>query len=404
MFALVLLTDTKEESIPSVCKSQAMSFCSVCLDAVVEGEDRSIARLKCGHHFHLDCIGSAFNAKGRMQCPNCRHVEQGRWLYANACCLHEDFFEDLAFEDDAEVFNAAAESQVSHTPWCPHQGSYGHISLTFEELHNFANGYLNPLQNATHRVQVPAISVGHIGPYLVGMHNIPLGRPLIHMEDTIALQMNYVDRVSNHIGTRGASHGPQGGSVAFNGSWTSYGGSSESNTHNGLFTQPNFTHLSLGFLVGSPQSAQAGYANLHPMGFFRSGQAHTRRTRHIDAFQTTQRTTHISPSERRQMSEPVHGNGSFYSSGQSLNRAYHGDRMNWAAESSQMEAFYSYGVPAHWWAWVPHETISAMRNMAPSTHPYHEGQFRSSSASSRSPPSMAGSLEHSSGPHNWVFH
>lgn len=30
-----------------------------------------------------DCIGSAFNAKGAMQCPNCRKVEKGRWLYAN---------------------------------------------------------------------------------------------------------------------------------------------------------------------------------------------------------------------------------------------------------------------------------------------------------------------------------
>lgn len=30
-----------------------------------------------------DCIGSAFNAKGAMQCPNCRKIEKGRWLYAS---------------------------------------------------------------------------------------------------------------------------------------------------------------------------------------------------------------------------------------------------------------------------------------------------------------------------------
>lgn len=30
-----------------------------------------------------DCIGSAFNMKGSMQCPNCRTVEKGHWLYAN---------------------------------------------------------------------------------------------------------------------------------------------------------------------------------------------------------------------------------------------------------------------------------------------------------------------------------
>lgn len=31
-----------------------------------------------------DCIGSAFNAKGIMQCPNCRKTEMGNWLYANS--------------------------------------------------------------------------------------------------------------------------------------------------------------------------------------------------------------------------------------------------------------------------------------------------------------------------------
>lgn len=29
--------------------------------------------------FSSDCIGSAFNVKGAMQCPNCREVESGVW-------------------------------------------------------------------------------------------------------------------------------------------------------------------------------------------------------------------------------------------------------------------------------------------------------------------------------------
>lgn len=33
--------------------------------------------------FGTDCIGSAFNMKGMMQCPNCREIEKGRWLYAS---------------------------------------------------------------------------------------------------------------------------------------------------------------------------------------------------------------------------------------------------------------------------------------------------------------------------------
>ena len=33
--------------------------------------------------FYTDCIGSAFNMKGAMQCPNCRNIEKGQWLYAS---------------------------------------------------------------------------------------------------------------------------------------------------------------------------------------------------------------------------------------------------------------------------------------------------------------------------------
>lgn len=57
--------------------------CSICLDLVSYDGERSRAKLQCGHEFHLDCIGSAFNIKGKMQCPNCRKVEKGRWLYAS---------------------------------------------------------------------------------------------------------------------------------------------------------------------------------------------------------------------------------------------------------------------------------------------------------------------------------
>ncbi|KAK9726308.1 hypothetical protein RND81_05G205000 [Saponaria officinalis] len=57
--------------------------CSICLDFVTYGGERSRAKLQCGHEFHLDCIGSAFNMKGMMQCPNCRKIEKGQWLYAS---------------------------------------------------------------------------------------------------------------------------------------------------------------------------------------------------------------------------------------------------------------------------------------------------------------------------------
>ncbi|MQL90659.1 hypothetical protein Taro_023258, partial [Colocasia esculenta] len=79
--------------------------CSICLELVsTDPRERSVAKLQCGHEFHLaslqiDCIGSAFNAKGVMQCPNCRKVEKGRWLYANGYRSFSEFnVDDLVNE------------------------------------------------------------------------------------------------------------------------------------------------------------------------------------------------------------------------------------------------------------------------------------------------------------------
>ncbi|GMP40170.1 hypothetical protein CsSME_00010720 [Camellia sinensis var. sinensis] len=40
-----------------------------------------------------DCIGSAFNIKGEMQCPNCREIENGRWLFASDWAHDEDLYD-----------------------------------------------------------------------------------------------------------------------------------------------------------------------------------------------------------------------------------------------------------------------------------------------------------------------
>ncbi|KAL4378988.1 hypothetical protein GQ457_02G002630 [Hibiscus cannabinus] len=94
--------------------------CSVCLDLVSHAGDRSRAKLQCGHEFHLDCIGSAFNMKGAMQCPICQKVEQGQWLYANGPTpsLPEPRMEDWSpvdYDDDGPVHS---EMPV-RTQWCP---------------------------------------------------------------------------------------------------------------------------------------------------------------------------------------------------------------------------------------------------------------------------------------------
>lgn len=47
-----------------------------------------------------DCIGSAFNVKGAMQCPNCRKIEKGQWLYSNGSRPYEFNMEDWVHDED----------------------------------------------------------------------------------------------------------------------------------------------------------------------------------------------------------------------------------------------------------------------------------------------------------------
>lgn len=58
-----------------------------------------------------DCIGSAFNIKGAMQCPNCRKIEKGQWLYANGCRS----FPELSVEDwnhDEDLYDLTYSEMV----------------------------------------------------------------------------------------------------------------------------------------------------------------------------------------------------------------------------------------------------------------------------------------------------
>ncbi|PIA44394.1 hypothetical protein AQUCO_01700175v1 [Aquilegia coerulea] len=104
--------------------------CSICFDAVIENGGRSWAKLQCEHKFHLDCIGSAFNVKGVMQCPNCRKIEKGQWLYANGCRSCPDFStEEWGREED--VYGLSF-SEPFGFQWCPFSG-LTRISSSFEE-------------------------------------------------------------------------------------------------------------------------------------------------------------------------------------------------------------------------------------------------------------------------------
>lgn len=102
--------------------------CSICLEVVTDSGDRSWAKLQCGHQFHLDCIGSAFNVKGVMQCPNCRKIEKGQWLYANGCRPYHEFsIDDWAHDEDLYELSVP-ETSV----WCPYNG-FARLAASFDE-------------------------------------------------------------------------------------------------------------------------------------------------------------------------------------------------------------------------------------------------------------------------------
>ncbi|KAK1295258.1 hypothetical protein QJS10_CPA16g00718 [Acorus calamus] len=151
--------------------------CSICLESVVcGGGERSIAKLQCGHEFHLDCIGSAFNAKGAMQCPNCRKVEKGRWLYANGYCSFPEFnVDDLVNE---ELYDLGYPEMPFGLPWCPF-GGFAQLASLFEEAEHQPNAYHDLLGGAAYGDHPGASTGAHACPYLAlhgytrAMHSAP---------------------------------------------------------------------------------------------------------------------------------------------------------------------------------------------------------------------------------------
>ncbi|CAA7058624.1 unnamed protein product [Microthlaspi erraticum] len=83
-------------------------LCTICLEPLLVNTDRTVVTLMCNHKFHIDCIGSAFNARNSMQCPNCMRIEPGQWRFST--CNHQNF--DWRDEDwfsggeDPGFFNA----------------------------------------------------------------------------------------------------------------------------------------------------------------------------------------------------------------------------------------------------------------------------------------------------------
>uniref|UniRef100_A0A7N0UGW5 RING-type domain-containing protein n=2 Tax=Kalanchoe fedtschenkoi TaxID=63787 RepID=A0A7N0UGW5_KALFE len=107
---------------PPLSPNPSFISCSICREAVLNDAQRSCAKLKCGHQFHLDCIGSAFNLKGAMQCPNCQTVEKGHWLYANEAAHEVPEYSANDWIHDQEPYELAFPELPLRLHWCPFGG------------------------------------------------------------------------------------------------------------------------------------------------------------------------------------------------------------------------------------------------------------------------------------------
>ncbi|KAH7678701.1 Zinc finger RING/FYVE/PHD-type protein [Dioscorea alata] len=153
--------------------------CSICLDAVSADDGaRSIAKLRCGHEFHLDCIGSAFNVKGAMQCPNCRKVEKGNWLFANGSRTLPDFgmssWPELSLDEwrpDEDLYDLGYSEMAFGLHWCPF-GRVAPLPTPFEEGESSPPITFQELfRNHTILMEHPATSsTAHVCPYVAYLH------------------------------------------------------------------------------------------------------------------------------------------------------------------------------------------------------------------------------------------
>ncbi|KAF2288260.1 hypothetical protein GH714_005681 [Hevea brasiliensis] len=101
-----------------------------------------------------------------MQCPNCRKIEKGQWLYANGCrSLPEFSMDDWVHDEDLYDLSYSEMSFGVH--WCPF-GSLARLPLSFEEGEFSSNAYHDLLgQHAIFAEHTAAVSSAtHPCPYI----------------------------------------------------------------------------------------------------------------------------------------------------------------------------------------------------------------------------------------------
>lgn len=92
----------------------------------------------------IDCIGSAFNTKGAMQCPNCRKIEEGKWLFANGSTrsLPEFGMEEWTFSEEPYEISYSEMVGISTSFWFIGILKASVSSLGFSGLNNLLSNLM----------------------------------------------------------------------------------------------------------------------------------------------------------------------------------------------------------------------------------------------------------------------
>uniref|UniRef100_A0A7N0TG83 RING-type domain-containing protein n=1 Tax=Kalanchoe fedtschenkoi TaxID=63787 RepID=A0A7N0TG83_KALFE len=167
--------------------SESDVFCSICLDPANKDDERTVVKLKCSHEFHLDCIGSAFNAKKRMECPNCRKFEKGEWRFDSGFVPIADHWNYEDEEDEGMIGQSFFPQMAFPFQWCPFNDIIAPIPVHFNEGNVFASSYTQasghqwsgPFVPAEAQVQAPPYPFRGItiGEQIIGPDQTPISLP-----------------------------------------------------------------------------------------------------------------------------------------------------------------------------------------------------------------------------------
>ncbi|KAH0673404.1 hypothetical protein KY284_024491 [Solanum tuberosum] len=105
-------------------------LCTLCLENVVDDSTRAITKLVCQHFFHSDCIGSEFNLRGVMKCPNCRVVEEdGIWMRFTNSDSEDENEENIVEDEHNEEQPEDENRQLFRAIVNAYTGSTSHMRL-----------------------------------------------------------------------------------------------------------------------------------------------------------------------------------------------------------------------------------------------------------------------------------